>query len=113
RIASTLPYAEAHRELLKTPDGTPGENQRLFPGGSPDATLASPPDTAAADADANADDQARPDAHELGEAHPVSCIDCHDPQTLKIRVTRPGFVLGIAALAASDDPVPHLPSIER
>jgi nitrite reductase (cytochrome c-552) len=32
---------------------------------------------------------------------------------MQIRVTRPGFVLGIAALASSDEPVPHLPSIER
>jgi nitrite reductase (cytochrome c-552) len=30
-----------------------------------------------------------------------------------VRVTRPGFVNGIAALARSEDPVPHLPSIER
>src|SRR4029079_8306765 len=29
------------------------------------------------------------------------------------RVTRPGFIRGIAALAASDAPTPHLPSIER
>jgi nitrite reductase (cytochrome c-552) len=28
-------------------------------------------------------------------------------------VTRPGFVEGIAALAESDDPVPHLPSVRR
>ena len=46
-------------------------------------------------------------------AHPVSCVDCHDPATLRPRVTRPGFVRGIAALAASDASVPHLPSIER
>jgi len=45
--------------------------------------------------------------------HPVSCIDCHSPETMKTRVTRPGFVRGIAALAASDEPVPHLPSVER
>jgi nitrite reductase (cytochrome c-552) len=32
---------------------------------------------------------------------------------MQVRVTRPGFILGIAALAESDDPVPHLPSIER
>jgi nitrite reductase (cytochrome c-552) len=32
---------------------------------------------------------------------------------MRVRVTRPGFVKGIAALAASDEPVPHLPSIER
>src|SRR5688500_13321066 len=23
--------------------------------------------------------------------HPVSCIDCHDPGTMRLRVTRPGF----------------------
>lgn len=46
-------------------------------------------------------------------AHPVSCVDCHDPDSMKTRVTRPGFVRGIAALAAGDAEVPHLPSIER
>ncbi|QDT66416.1 ammonia-forming cytochrome c nitrite reductase subunit c552 [Calycomorphotria hydatis] len=49
----------------------------------------------------------------LGKAHPVSCIDCHDPGTMQIRVTRPGFIEGINKLAHSDDPVPHLPSIQR
>jgi nitrite reductase (cytochrome c-552) len=44
--------------------------------------------------------------------HPVSCIDCHDPKTLQLRVQRPAFLAGIKALAASDDPVPHLKSIE-
>ncbi|RKG97371.1 ammonia-forming cytochrome c nitrite reductase subunit c552 [Corallococcus sp. CA053C] len=33
--------------------------------------------------------------------HPVSCIDCHDPTTMQLRVTRPGFIEGIAALKAS------------
>ncbi len=51
--------------------------------------------------------------HDLGHAHPVSCVDCHTPNTMELRVTRPGFVLGIQALAASDAPVPHLPSIEE
>jgi nitrite reductase (cytochrome c-552) len=32
---------------------------------------------------------------------------------MELRVTRPGFITGIAALAASDDPVPHLQSIAR
>ncbi|TWU19466.1 ammonia-forming cytochrome c nitrite reductase subunit c552 [Allorhodopirellula heiligendammensis] len=49
----------------------------------------------------------------LGNAHPVACIDCHDPDTMAIRVTRPGFILGIDKLAKSDDPVPHLPSIQK
>lgn len=53
-----------------------------------------------------------PQAH-MGSAHPVSCIDCHDPDTMAIRVTRPGFILGINKLAHSDDPVPHLPSIKK
>ncbi|HEX2838874.1 MAG TPA: ammonia-forming cytochrome c nitrite reductase subunit c552 [Phycisphaerales bacterium] len=45
--------------------------------------------------------------------HPVACIDCHDPDTMLLRVTKPGFINGIAALAKSGEPVPHLPSIER
>ena len=27
--------------------------------------------------------------------HPISCIDCHDPKTMALRVTRPGFLNGI------------------
>lgn len=46
-------------------------------------------------------------------AHPVSCVDCHDPKSMSLRVTRPGFFRGIQALAGSQAPVPHLPSIER
>jgi nitrite reductase (cytochrome c-552) len=45
--------------------------------------------------------------------HPVSCLDCHDPKTIQMRVTRPGFLNGIRALADGDAPVPHLPSVER
>src|SRR4030095_13145615 len=50
--------------------------------------------------------------HDLGHGHPVSCVDCHDPESMSLRVTRPGFIVGIAALAASDAPVPALPSIQ-
>lgn len=32
-------------------------------------------------------------------SHPVSCLDCHDPQTMQLRVTRPAFLKGIAELA--------------
>ncbi len=32
---------------------------------------------------------------------------------MELRITRPGFMQGIAALAESDAPTPHLPSIER
>lgn len=105
RAASGMDYAAAHAELLKTPDGSPGKTNPLFPGGDPP----------------NMEGQERPaeavsaemDPHTLGDAHPVSCIDCHDPQTMRLRVTRPGFIEGIAALAKSDDPVPHLPSVQR
>lgn len=51
--------------------------------------------------------------HEGGHAHPVSCVDCHDPASMALRVTRPGFLQGIQALAAGDSAVPHLSSIER
>lgn len=32
--------------------------------------------------------------------HPVACIDCHDPETMQLRVTRPGFMEGIRTLKA-------------
>lgn len=96
-VASAMTYVEAHRELLRTPDGTPERQATRPPGAAP------PADTPTA----------KELASHVGEAHPVSCVDCHDPKTMAPRVTRPGFVRGIAALAASDAPVPHLPSIER
>jgi nitrite reductase (cytochrome c-552) len=34
--------------------------------------------------------------------HPIACIDCHDSQTMQLRVTRPGFLEGIRALKASE-----------
>ena len=57
------------------------------------------------------------DAHKMlqgitGKVHPVSCVDCHDPKSMAIRVTRPGFITGIQKLAASSAKVPHLASIE-
>jgi nitrite reductase (cytochrome c-552) len=100
RLASTLSYASAHAELLNTPDGTPGEHTPMFPGSS----AAAPP------IPANSPDSPPPVA---AEAHPVSCIDCHDPATMKLRVTRPGLVKGLAALAEGEGPVDHLPSLGR
>jgi nitrite reductase (cytochrome c-552) len=68
------------------------------------------------------------DARQL-VSHPVSCIDCHDPQTMQLRVTRPGFINGIKELArhVADElakeeakkpeernpPLPHLTSIHQ
>ncbi len=51
--------------------------------------------------------------HDTGHAHPVSCVDCHSPETMQLRVTRPGFIDGIRKLAQSEAPTPHLPSIEQ
>ena len=34
--------------------------------------------------------------------HAIACIDCHDPETMALRVTRPGFIEGIRALKASE-----------
>jgi nitrite reductase (cytochrome c-552) len=33
--------------------------------------------------------------------HPVACIDCHDPSSMQLRVTRPGFIEGARAWKAS------------
>jgi nitrite reductase (cytochrome c-552) len=69
------------------------------------------------------------DARKLVD-HPVACIDCHDPKSMQLRVTRPGFIRGIADLAkhvaselAADEkkepaqrkpaPLPHLVSIHQ
>ena len=45
--------------------------------------------------------------------HPVTCLDCHDPSSLALRVTRPGFLNGIVAFAESSAAAPHLTSIVR
>jgi nitrite reductase (cytochrome c-552) len=101
---SRMPYDEVLALLLDTPDGTPGENDPVVPqapiGGFTGEFKGQPV----------------PDNHPAlggGEAHPVSCIDCHNPDTMAIRVTRPGFMQGISDLAKSDAPTPHLPSIEK
>ena len=99
---STKSYQEVLKLLYEMPDGTPDENEPVFPvppAGGFSGEFAGEP---------------VPEDHPLvGEAHPVTCIDCHDPESMAIRITRPGFVNGIADLAAGDAPVPHLPSVER
>lgn len=93
---SQKPYHEVLEMLTQVPDGSGDET--TFP--APPVGGFTP--------------EKVPEGHfAMSEAHPVSCIDCHDPSTMKLRVTRPGFVLGIAALAKSDAPVPHLPSVEK
>ena len=34
--------------------------------------------------------------------HPISCLDCHDPQTMQLRVTRPAFIEGIRVVKAAE-----------
>jgi nitrite reductase (cytochrome c-552) len=34
--------------------------------------------------------------------HPVACIDCHEPASMQLRVTRPGFLEGVRALKANE-----------
>lgn len=41
------------------------------------------------------------DATKLAGDHPVGCIDCHDPKTMQLRVTRPAFVEGVKEYKAS------------
>lgn len=99
---STKPYSHVLRLVKLAPDGTPGENEPVFP---------QPPEGGFTGEIAG---EALPADHVvIGEAHPVTCVDCHDPETMAIRITRPGFMQGIADLASSDAPVPHLPSVER
>jgi nitrite reductase (cytochrome c-552) len=44
--------------------------------------------------------------------HPVTCVDCHEPKSMNLRVSRPGFLNGIAEFAkGNNDDYPHLPSI--
>jgi nitrite reductase (cytochrome c-552) len=92
---SVMSYTDGHAELMKTPDG-------LSPTVAP----------AAAPSGAGATTREAMSLH-AGKAHPVSCVDCHDPKMMSLRVTRPGFVNGIQALARSSEPTPHLLSIER
>jgi len=99
---STQSYHQVLSLLKQVPDGTPGESISVFP---------QPP---AGGFTGEFAGQPVPDDHpEMGEAHPVTCIDCHDPATMAIRVTRPGFMNGIRALAEGDGAVPHLPSIDQ
>jgi nitrite reductase (cytochrome c-552) len=97
-VLSVMNYVDARGELVNTPDGS------MQPANAPVGSL-TPATTMPTTREVI--------AHQVGNAHPVSCVDCHDPQTMALRVTRPAFVIGIQKLAASDEPVPHLPSIQK
>ena len=85
-VVGKMSYRDAHGELLKTPDGSPSSG-----GGG------AKPQAAAGGASTR-----EVIAGHVGEAHPVSCVDCHDPKNMELRVTRPGFVNGIKALKAHE-----------
>ena len=51
--------------------------------------------------------------HNLGHAHPVSCVDCHDPKTMGLKVTRPGLIQALELLAEGTGEVKAIPSITR
>jgi nitrite reductase (cytochrome c-552) len=109
-VVTAMKYTDAFAEVQKTPDGAlPNEKE------TPSGTNELPPQPESPRAEPTAAPTTRQvlAEHRIGNAHPVSCVDCHDPQTMELRVTRPGFVRGIQALANSDDPVTHLPSIAR
>ena len=36
-------------------------------------------------------------------SHPVACIDCHEPSTMQLRVTRPAFMIGIQKIKAGQE----------
>jgi len=99
---STLPYHETLAMLTQVPDGTPGDTAQVFPTPQPERF-----------GGLDAQELAEHLEFAVSQAHPVSCIDCHDPQTMAVRITRPGFVLGIQKLAESDDSLPHMPSVEQ
>jgi nitrite reductase (cytochrome c-552) len=33
--------------------------------------------------------------------HPITCLDCHNPETMQLRITRPGFIEGIRLVKAA------------
>jgi nitrite reductase (cytochrome c-552) len=35
-------------------------------------------------------------------SHPIACVDCHDPQSMQLRVTRPGFLNAIKIMKAAE-----------
>ena len=35
-------------------------------------------------------------------SHPIACVDCHDPQTMQLRITRPGFLSAIKLVKAAE-----------
>jgi nitrite reductase (cytochrome c-552) len=49
------------------------------------------------------------DWHDLKKdiKHPIGCLDCHDPKTMKLRITRPALREGLAAMGKDIDKASH------
>lgn len=101
-MMSKMSYLEAHAELLKTPDGsdklTPSMRQMLIGSDLRPDVLTDPHKAPQPQSTTQA---ALVSQNAAGRAHPVSCVDCHNPANMELRVTRPGFINGIKALMAS------------
>jgi nitrite reductase (cytochrome c-552) len=95
---SREPYHKVLALLAEMPDGTPGAAEKAFE----DPPLG------------GFNGKELPEGHfALDDVHPVSCIDCHDPGTMALRISRPGFLIGIARFAESEGDAGIFPSIEK
>ena len=95
---SREPYHKILAMLAEMPDGTPEAAEKAFE----DPPLG------------GFNGKELPEGHfALDDVHPVSCIDCHDPEAMGLRITRPGFLLGIARFAESEGDAGIFPSIEK
>ncbi|MGC9451266.1 MAG: ammonia-forming cytochrome c nitrite reductase subunit c552 [Oceanipulchritudo sp.] len=95
---SREPYHKVLSMLAEMPDGTPGATEKAF---------ADPPL-------GGFSGKELPEGHfALDDVHPVSCVDCHDPADMALRISRPGFLIGIAGFAESDGDAGIFPSIEK
>jgi nitrite reductase (cytochrome c-552) len=101
-MMSKMSYVEAHGELLKTPDGseniTASMRQSLIDAGRRPDVLTVP---RGAPHPQSATQAALSTQNASGRGHPVSCVDCHNPNNMELRVTRPAFIDGIRLLMAS------------
>jgi nitrite reductase (cytochrome c-552) len=97
-ILSTKPYFEVLEMLPQAPDGTGDSTETFFQ---------SPP------VGGFNSDQV-PEVHfKISRAQPMDCIDCHDPRSMALRITSPGFMQWIAVLGNRGEPLPHLARIEK
>src|SRR5690606_22336108 len=81
---SAMPYPQAYGELARTPDGSPQTSAA-----GEQLGRATPTNLQGAPATVPSTQHALTAHAAGGDAHPVSCVDCHDPDNMELRVTRP------------------------